>query len=125
MARVFLDTNYFIDSIHRKPERRIVTSLENHIVYISPLSLHIYCYIYKLKIPDRRVSAQRDTFQIVELSEDIVDKSLIGPTPDFEDNVQLHSAASAECDFFLTEDKQLLKLTFFGKVQLVNNLIRD
>lgn len=119
MARVFLDANYFIDSIHRKPEFTLLPSLENHIVYISPLSVHIYCYIYKLKIPSSTVIAQRDRFQIVEFSEDILDKSLVGPTNDFEDNVQLHSAAEAECDYFLTEDKKLLKLKFFGKARIV------
>lgn len=122
MAKIFLDTNTFIDSIHRKPEFMILDSLENHIVYISPLSLHIYCYIFKLKIPDNRVIAQRNKFQIIEFSEDILDKSLVGPTHDFEDNMQLHSAASAECDYFLTQDNKLLKLKFFGKVILGNRI---
>ena len=37
---------------------------------------------------------------------------------DFEDNVQLHCAAQANCDFFLTRDEKMLKLGFFGKVRL-------
>ena len=121
MAKVFLDTNYFIDAIHRKPEREVLESLENNIIYISPLSIHIYCYIFKIKIPDLRVREQKEKFQIVELSENLLDRALQGPTSDFEDNVQLHSAAEAECDVFLTEDKKLLDMKFFGKVKIDQN----
>lgn len=120
MAKVFLDTNYFIDSIHRKPEKEILESLESHIVYISTLSFHIYCYVFKINIPDNRILAQKEIFQIVEFSEDILDRSLKGPTNDFEDNVQLHSAAEAECDYFLTADKKLLDMKFFGKTQITS-----
>lgn len=119
MARVFLDTNYFIDAIHRKPEKEILDSLEDQALYISALSFHIYCYIYKIKIPDSYVSAQRDKFQVIDFSEDLLDKALNGPTKDFEDNVQLHSAANGECDFFLTGDKELLNMKFFGKAQII------
>ena len=122
MARVFLDTNYFIDSIHRRPEKRILPSLEGHSIWTSVLSFHIYCYAYKIKIPDPRVTAQKENFQIVELSEEILDNSLSGPTPDLEDNIQLHSAAEAECDLFLTQDKKLLSLKFFGKTRLVDKI---
>lgn len=48
----------------------------------------------------------------------IAEKALVGPTSDFEDNVQLHSAAEAECDIFLTEDKKLSDMKFFGKVRI-------
>lgn len=122
MAKVFLDANYFIDAVHRKPELEILETLENHTVYISALSFDIYCYLCKIKIPDKKVSAQREKFQIVDLSENVLDLSLTGPTRDFEDNVQLHSAASAECDVFLTADKSLLKMKFFGKARIAPTL---
>lgn len=121
MAKVFLDTNYFIDAIHREPEQDILALLEDYVVYISPLSFHIYCYIYKIKVPDKKVTAQKEKFQIVELSEDILDRSLRGPTPDLEDNIQLHSCAEAECDYFLTQDKKLLNLKFFGKTRIAQS----
>lgn len=105
MARVFLDTNYFIDAIHRKPEKYILESLENHIIYISTLSIHIYCYSSKIKIPDEIISAQKEKFQLIDFGKDVLENALLGPTSDFEDNVQLHSAAEAECDFFLTNDE--------------------
>ena len=63
------------------------------------------------------VLEQTNIFQIVEFSDTILKRALEGPTPDFEDNVQLHSAAEAECDLFLSEDKKLLELKFFGKTQ--------
>ena len=121
MAKVFLDTNYFIDALHRKPEKIILESLENNIVYISPLSVHIYCYIFKIDIKDKPLLTQIDKLQLVDFSEDVVTRALQGPTSDFEDNVQLHSAANAECDVFLTEDKELLEMKFFGKVRITNS----
>lgn len=120
MAKVFLDTNYFIDAIHRKPETQILDSLESFIVLISTLSFHIYCYVFKIKIPDSRVLAQRGKFQVVDFSDNILEKSLSGPTKDFEDNVQLHSAAEAMCDFFLTSDRDLLTMQFFGKTKITS-----
>jgi predicted nucleic acid-binding protein len=122
MAKIFLDTNYLIDALHRKPEKEILASLENHIVYISPLSIHIYCYLFKLKMPHKAALAQIEKFQLVELSEAIVMRSLQGPTGDFEDNVQLHSAADADCQIFLTADKKILHMKFFGKMIIAQKL---
>ncbi|MBA3723679.1 MAG: PIN domain-containing protein [Candidatus Levybacteria bacterium] len=118
MAKIFLDTNYFIDAIHRKPEIEILEFYVNNSIYISPLSIHIYCYVFKIKIPNDKLIVQKAKFQIVEFTEDIADRALQGPTNDYEDNVQLHSAADAECDLFLTEDKALLAMKFFGKVTI-------
>lgn len=64
MARVFLDTNIYIDAVHRDP------------------------------------------------------------TSDLEDNIQLHSAAEADCDYFLTSDKKLLAMIYFGKTKIVSTLQR-
>ncbi|NCP47260.1 hypothetical protein AUJ42_00505 [Candidatus Collierbacteria bacterium CG1_02_44_10] len=120
MARVFLDTNIFIDVIHRKPE--ILASLEGHSISISPLSVHIYCYSFKKKVPVTRLQSQIRLFEIVDLNTKIVDKSTEGPTNDVEDNIQLHSAVEANCDIFLTGDKKLLKLGYFGKVKIIDHL---
>lgn len=122
MAKVFLDTNYFIDAIHRNPEKQIIDSLKDHIVYISPLSIHIYCYIYKISIPNERMLLQKDKFQLVDFSADILERALNNPTQDLEDNVQLHSAAQVECDIFLTRDLKLLNMRYFGKIQLLSKL---
>ena len=73
-------------------------------------------------MPDKKVLAQRGKFQLTDFSEDILDRALNGPTDDLEDNVQLHSAAEAECDLFLTNDKRLLGLKFFGKAQIIQKL---
>lgn len=123
MARVFLDTNCFIDSVHRRPEKEILESLENNVVFVSPLSIHIYCYTFKIKVPNDKVIAQKEKFQIVEFSEEVLDMALQGPTGDFEDNVQLHSAAVAECDVFLTNDKKLLNMKFFGKTKIIQEIV--
>lgn len=122
MAKIFLDTNYFIDAIHRKPEKQIIDVLEGHVIYISPLSFHIYCYTYKIKIPNKKVLLQKEKFHLVDFSESILERAMDNPTPDFEDNVQLHSAVDADCGYFLTNDSKLLKMKFFGKVKLASSL---
>lgn len=117
MAKVFLDTNIFIDIA----ERRGQISLDNlivHKLFISSLSVHILAYITKRKIPDPELSELVDLFTIVDFDRSICYKALESPTNDLEDNVQLHSAAEAECDFFLTNDKHLLAMKFFGKTRI-------
>ncbi len=122
MAKIFLDTNYFIDALHRKPEKHILEPLEGNKIFISPLSIHIYCYIFKLTMKNATLISQLDPFHIVDLSDSIITNSLQGPTKDFEDNIQLHSCAYAQCDIFLTEDKKLLSMKFFGTTKMLPTL---
>lgn len=122
MANIFLDTNYFIDGIHRRPERNILIALKEHTSHTSTLSVHIYCYIFKIRIPNLILTAQLEKFQLIPLSREILQLALSGPTPDLEDNIQLHSAAEGECHYFLTRDRSLLKLVFFGKTRIVEAL---
>lgn len=122
MARVFLDTNCLIDAVERRPEKEILTSLKGHTSIISPLSVATYCYLYKIKVPNRHLSIQLAEFQIVDFSAGVLNRAMVGPTGDLEDNIQLHSAAETDCDFFLTGDKKLLNLKFFGKVQILSGL---
>ena len=122
MAKVFLDTNAFIDAIHRNPETKVLDQLEDSIPFISPLSVHIYCYSYKIKAPNQILSSQLKKFSLVDLTETILLKTLDGPTSDLEDNIQLHSAAEANCDYFLTSDEKLLKMKYFGKTKIVSSL---
>ncbi len=118
MAKIFLDANYFIDAIHRRPQEQILDSLKDNVIYISTLSFHIYCYIYKIKIPNKTILLQKEKFQLVDFTQDILERALNGPTNDFEDNIQLHSAAEADCNVFLTNDKKIKDLKFFGKVKV-------
>lgn len=120
MAKVFLDTNVFIDAVHRDPEKKILPKLKDHTPCISPLSVHIYCYTYKIRIPDQMLVSQLDKFLILELSEKIMDYSLQGPTNDLEDNIQLHCAAEEDCNYFLTADEKLLGMKFFGKTKITH-----
>jgi len=120
MERVFLDTNIYIDVVKRAKEKW--KHLRSDLLFISPLSTHILFYTYKLKVPNPEVDELHEQFSAVPLSKYIINKALEGPTKDLEDNIQLHSAAEAECDFFLTEDKKLLNMKFFGKVRIVPKL---
>src|SRR3989344_7246439 len=119
MAKVFLDTNYFIGLVNRTTETS-VDVLSGHKSYVSTLSCHILCYVNKIKVPNRKLSSFIDDFIITDLTENILNMSLSGPTSDLEDNIQLHSAVESGCDYFLTSDKNLLKLSFFGKTKITN-----
>src|SRR5688572_11543490 len=117
MARIFLDTNIYIDVTKRAREKWEM--LEGNLLFISSLSTHILFYTRKLTVPDKDVNDLQQLLGTVSLSKYILDKALQGPTKDLEDNIQLHSAAEAECDIFLTNDKKLLQMKFFGKTQIV------
>jgi predicted nucleic acid-binding protein len=121
MAKIFLDTNVYIDVIKKRSDLDL-KDLQGNELFISPLSIHILAYIYKYKIPDKELDVNKELFNLVSLDAITAENALIGPTNDFEDNVQLHSAANAECDVFLTEDKKLLTMKFFGKVSIIQNL---
>lgn len=121
MARVFLDANVFIDLIERrKPIDR--KQLSVHALFLSPLSIHILTYLYKYQVPDERLANIDKYFKLIPFNKELTIKALKGPTSDLEDNIQLHSAAEAECDLFLTSDAKLLKMKFFGKVQIAENI---
>ena len=120
MAKIFLDTNFYIDIIKKRNDRDL-ESFQGHELFISPLSIHILAYVYKYKIPSIELDVNKELFNLVSFDNTINENALIGPTNDFEDNVQLHSAAVAECDLFLTEDKELLDMKFFGKVKIINS----
>lgn len=124
MAKIFVDVNCLID-ISENRHNPAIDILDAHNTFISTLAVHILCYLTKRKIPDQALNQLLTPFSITIFDENILYKSLIGPTRDFEDNVQLHSAAEASCDLFLTNDKKLLKMKFFGKVRIVSELVQQ
>lgn len=121
MAKVFLDANYFIGLVNRTPETN-VEALNKHQGFVSVLSYYILFYVNKIEVPDKDINSFISDFNIIDLTKDILNKALESPTPVLEDNIQLHSAAEAECDYFLTSDEKLLKMKFFGKTRLINSL---
>lgn len=122
MAKVFFDTNFFIDFIEQRQQFDL-QQLEAHLLLVSPLSIHILSYLYKYRMPEKKLENIHKIFTIIPLDQLIAVNSLNGPTSDFEDNVQLHSAAQVEADVFLTNDDKLLKLKFFGKVEIKESFI--
>lgn len=120
MAQVFLDTNIYIDAVYRKPEVR--EQFLSHEIYYSPLSAHILFYVLRLKVPNDTIVTVLNEYVPIDFTLFILENALKGPTPDLEDNIQLHSAAEAECDYFLTSDKKLLAMIYFGKTKIVRTL---
>lgn len=120
MASIFLDTNVFFDIIIR--DRKKASLFEGNMLYISPLSYHIYCYSEGIKIPDKYLGLTIKNFEFVALSKDLLKKAMEGPTQDLEDNIQLHSALMADCDYFLTSDRRLLNLKFYKKTKIVSKI---
>ncbi|MBI2600984.1 hypothetical protein HYW42_03445 [Candidatus Daviesbacteria bacterium] len=123
MARVFLDTNIFIDLVEQR-RSAVEENLENHDLFLSPLSIHILLYVTKKKIPYDRLTNIVARFHLISFDGDTAYRALEGPTADFEDNVQLLSGSTAECDAFLTADEKLLKLKFFGKMEIKPTLVK-
>lgn len=118
MAKVFLDVNVLIDLLEK---RREITPkhFANHEVVISPLSIHITFYVLKKKVPFKKLELVLKQFSFSGLTEKISSSALRGPTTDFEDNVQLHSASEAACNVFITSDEKVLRIKSFGKTQII------
>ena len=117
MANIFLDANVLIDIYDRnslKPDFILGNS-----VFVSPLSVHLLCYFAKTKVPNPELLTEISQLNIVDFTEEIMTRSFLGPTSDFEDNVQLHSCASCSADAFYTSDTGLLKLGYFGFTRIL------
>ena len=121
MAKVFLDANIFID-ITEGRDKALAKVLEGNEVCVSTLSIGIWTYVYKRNVPDDKFAELFDTYNFVDCTVAIAKGSSFGPTEDFEDNVQLNSALDAGCGVFITKDKSLLKLGYFGKVRICESL---
>ena len=121
MEKIFLDANVLIDIVE---ERRDVdlAQFKNYKLFISPLSIHVLTYLYKYVMPDEKLADLKQVFTFIPFDKLITNDALLGPTADFEDNVQLHSAANGDCNYFLTRDKKLLDMKFFGKTKIVKSL---
>ncbi len=126
MAKLFLDANCFIDLIEDRNSELIVF-LEKHELAISVLSLHILIYVYKYKIPNKKLQLIPQRFEILPITKSISLDSLQEPTNDYEDNIQLQTAVKHGFDIFLTNDKAPLKLSEFRKIKIITpeEIIRD
>ena len=121
--KIFLDTNKIVDIFEPRGKDHLTPEMFNGLeVYISPLSIHILCYVGKYKIPSEKLKGIENHYKLIDFDEDILSLALNGPTNDLEDNIQLHSAAHANCDIFLTDDKKILKMKYFGKVKITNRI---
>ncbi len=114
---MFLDTNAFID-LSEDRDASIVEAVAGHVLYVSVASLGTWVYVYKHTVPDSKFETLFNTFNFIDTTAAIAQKSFLGPTDDYEDNIQLHSASDASCDVFITKDNGLLKLGYFGKVRI-------
>ncbi|MEK7079200.1 MAG: PIN domain-containing protein [Patescibacteria group bacterium] len=121
MAKIFLDTNTFIDLVESRGNLSGV-DLQDHELVISPLSIHILIYVTRKKIPYPTLSHLIKLFSITVFDQSVCERSLIGTTKDFEDNVQLHSASDSGCDLFITRDQKLLSLQFFGAMRIAQKI---
>jgi predicted nucleic acid-binding protein len=121
MANIFLDVNKLIYYINGG-DLDVFIGLRGNELVVSGLSWHIIYYLMKYKVPANNVFGLFSEITTVEMSNFIIKKAMLGPTDDFEDNVQLHSAVEGECDRFLTFDKKLLKMKFFGKMKICDKL---
>lgn len=118
MAKIFLDTNTYIDLIKKRTDLEL-EDYDGHELYVSPLAIHVLIYVYKYIVPDSELQAITELFNIVPITVAVTEKSLVGPSVDFEDNIHLHSASEADCDFFVTRDKKLSDMKFFGRIQII------
>ena len=88
-------------------------------VYISVLSVHITCYVHKIKLPDSHLENHLTFFKILPITTAIIQNSLSELTTDYEDNIQINSALSNNIKTFVTFDKELLKMKSYRGMKIV------
>lgn len=115
--RIFLDANTFLDVVEMRDEK-LAGLLANQNLFIAEYSLQVLTYIYKYKVPNENLNLITSRFNLAFSDSEIVNRALLGPTDDYEDNIQLHLAVSSDCDLFLTKDKTLLKMGYFGRMKV-------
>lgn len=122
MANIYLDANVLVDLIGDNKFHYDEMLSKGNKVVVSALNIHILFYVSKAKVPSAIIKSLIKSMILVEMGKIKVNESLKGPTVDFEDNVQLHSAVMGKCDYFLTQDKKLLKMKHFGDVKICDKL---
>jgi predicted nucleic acid-binding protein len=121
MAKIFIDTNIFIDILTDRSKINL-EAFDNHELCLSILSIHIATYLLKIEIPDKIFNNVVDSCNTIGMSAEIYTLASQGPTKDLEDNMQLHSCVQNDCEYFLTNDKELLKMIYFGKTKIIKDL---
>lgn len=119
MDKYFLDTNCLIDLVEER-DLSYSNFLEDKNLSISALSIHILTYVVKHRVPHKNLNMIDESFNITSVDRKISLRAMEGPTSDFEDNTQLHCAAECGASVFLTNDKKLLNLAFFGKMKIIS-----
>lgn len=118
--RLFLDTNVILDLIlNRQPFfddiAKIVTLSEKgkHKLVTSSVSFVNCNYILGRSIKKEKVTENlkiaRLIFDIIDVSQTDIDKSLNSDFEDFEDGVQYYSALRNNCNYIITRDNKDFK----------------
>jgi predicted nucleic acid-binding protein len=116
MKNIFLDTNVLIDFFaNRTPFSTEAAKLFNYsfkkkiTIYISAVSYNNIYYIvrqaYSHSETIKMLSELNEWTEIIDVSKDIIKKSIKSDFKDFEDAIQYHCAKSlAKLDFIVTRD---------------------
>ena len=115
--KILVDVNLFIDVITKRANwdrslqvlnlARKADEIEG---WISALTFPLI-YFFRLRVVDEP-QARTDTqaavkgFQIIPLTQEIIDKAVASSLPDFEDNIQLISTETVGVDHLLTRNKR-------------------
>ena len=115
--KILVDVNLFIDVITKRANwdrslqvlnlARKADEIEG---WISALTFPLI-YFFRLRVVDEP-QARTDTqaavkgFQIIPLTQEIIDKAVASSLPEFEDNIQLISAETVGVDHLLTRKKR-------------------
>ena len=115
--KILVDVNVFIDVLTKRANwagslrtLNLVRKSPEVEGWVSALTVPLL-YFYRLRVVEEkqaRTDAQAAVkgFQLVPLTQDIIDKALASALPDFQDNIQLTSAATIAADHLITRNKK-------------------
>lgn len=121
IPKVFLDTNVAFDLLSgRKPFWKSIAILSTMAekgqlqFLISALSFSTIDYLLLKQVGKKesrtRMIGFRQICDVIDLTQEIIDKSLISDFEDFEDALQYYSALQAGCTVILSRDIKGFKL---------------
>ena len=132
MCKLFLDTNFLIDTIGKNLERFKPASVLGGILQtnefqgaISPHSLSDFSYINR-HIPREQLNENIHTFleyyHVVPLTSQLCTRALLLDEPDYEDSIIRACAEDWEADYIISADRNAYKDSLIPRIEAADFL---
>lgn len=120
-TKVFLDANVLLDFLLKRKQyelsKKLIQSIEDGDVsaYVTPSIIHIVsywlCKVYNKEIAKKTLIELLNNIRVIDCNHVITINALMSDMDDIEDALQYFTAMHHQMDYFITQDKNLIKAT--------------